>query len=244
MTAITLASPGVRLMSESTPLTPWYRQAAAAVPKHFILKSIGTTVFISLFFVLYFHVLKNPVYPTTVMPVIWVDHWIDFEPLALPVYLSLWFYVSLLPAFFATRTELYRYGLAMALMCIFALLIFYFWPTSAPTSDIDWAQHPNVDFLKKIDASGNAFPSLHVATAFYSGFWMHRLLRRFGGPLWIHGLNWIWCMAIIYSTLAIRQHVAVDAVAGMVLGGLVAWLSLSRRWLAQSSIEVGVGASE
>lgn len=48
-----------------TPLcqkAPWYRQAAKLIPKHMILKSIGTTVFISLFFVAYFHVLRYPVY--------------------------------------------------------------------------------------------------------------------------------------------------------------------------------------
>jgi membrane-associated phospholipid phosphatase len=231
-------------MSEPKPGAPWYRQAAAAVPHHFFLKSIGTTVFISLFFVLYFHVLKNPIYPSTVMPVIWIDHWIDFQPLALPVYLSLWLYVSLLPAFFVSRFELYRYGLAMALMCALGLVIFYVWPTSAPTPDIDWTRYPSVDFLKNIDASGNAFPSLHVATAFYSGFWMHRLLRRFSGPLWAHALNWTWCMAIIYSTLAIRQHVAVDAIAGMVLGGLGAWFSLSGWMPPRSPRPAEAGAPE
>ncbi|UUZ71359.1 hypothetical protein LP415_20210 [Polaromonas sp. P1(28)-8] len=34
------------------------------------------------------------------MPVIGLDQLISFEPLALPLYLSLWVYVSLLPAFF------------------------------------------------------------------------------------------------------------------------------------------------
>lgn len=231
-------------MSEPKSMIPWYRQAAAAVSQHFYLKSIGTTAFISVFFVLYFHVLRHPIYPSTVMPVIWIDHWIDFQPLALPVYLSLWLYVSIMPAFFAIRSELYRYGVAMALMCVFGLVVFYVWPTAAPAPDIDWAQYPTVDFLKNIDASGNAFPSLHVATAFYSGFWMHRLLRRFGGPLWVHALNWTWCMAIIYSTLAIRQHVAVDAVAGMVLGGLVAWLSLSDRVLTQLPLTADAGTPE
>ena len=244
MAVITLNSLGVRPMSEPKPLVPWYRQAAAAVPHHFFLKSIGTTVFISVFFVLYFHLLRNPTYSATVMPVIWLDHWVSFQPLALPAYLSLWLYVSLMPAFFATRSELYRYGLAMALMCAFGLMIFYVWPTAAPASDIDWAQYPNVEFLKDLDASGNAFPSLHVATAFYSCFWMHRLLRRFGGPVWVHALNWTWCMAIIYSTLAIRQHVAVDAVAGMVLGGLVAWFSLSGRMFPQPQRQAEAGAPE
>ena len=215
-----------------TPLchkTPWYAQAAAAIPHHLYLKSIGTTVFISAFFFAYFYVLRYPASAPTVMPVTGLDRLIGFEPLALPVYLSLWIYVSMLPAFFSARRELYRYGSAMALMCLAGLSIFYFWPTAAPAPDIDWTQYPDMHLLKSIDASGNAFPSLHVATAFYSGVWLHHLLRRFGGPLWIRLFNWAWCIAIIYSTLAIRQHVAVDVGAGLVLGGLTAWLSLRRR---------------
>jgi membrane-associated phospholipid phosphatase len=219
----------------SSAQTPWYRQAAAAIPQHLYLKSIGTTVFISVFFFAYFYLLRHPAYPPTVMPVTGLDRLIGFEPLALPVYVSLWIYVSVLPAFFSTRRELYRYGSAMALMCVAGLFIFYFWPTAAPAPDIDWTLYPDMDLLKNIDASGNACPSLHVATAFYSGVWFHHLLRRFGGPLWIRLLNWTWCIAIVYSTLAVRQHVAVDVGAGLVLGGLAAWLSLRHRLHAEAA---------
>ena len=205
---------------------PWYRQAVAAIPRHLVLKSLGTTVFISVFFLAYFYVLRHPAYPPTVMPVTRLDRLIGFEPLALPLYLSLWVYVSLLPLFFSARRELYRFGLSMALMCAFGLLVFYFCPTAAPVPEIDWTQYPDVVFLKTIDASGNACPSLHVATALLSGVWFHQLLRRFGAPLWIVLLNWSWCIAIVYSTLAIRQHVAVDVAAGLVLGAVAAWLSL------------------
>jgi membrane-associated phospholipid phosphatase len=114
----------------------------------------------------------------------------------------------------------------MAGMCLFGLIVFYFWPTAAPTADLDWPQSPNVIFLKNLDAAGNACPSLHVATAFFSGIWLHHLLRRIGTPLWMLVFNWIWCVGIVYSTLAIRQHVAVDALAGIVLGGLAAYLAL------------------
>jgi membrane-associated phospholipid phosphatase len=208
---------------------PWYRHITEAIPKHLYLKSIGTTIFISLFFGAYFYLLGNPAYPATVMPFTGVDRLIAFEPLALPVYISLWVYVSILPAFFADRRELLRYGLAMALMCLVGLSIFYFWPTAAPAPDIDWSRYRDMDLLKSIDASGNACPSLHVATALFSGMWLHRLLRRFGAPLWVLSINWIWCVAIIYSTLAIRQHVLVDVAAGLLLGALAAWLSMLYR---------------
>ena len=216
-------------MKENRPQLNWYQQAAKAVLKHVYLKSIGTTLFITVFFGAYFYLLKHPAYPITVMHITLLDHVIGFQPLALPIYLSLWLYVSLPPAFFSTRRELYGYGAAMALMCITALIIFYFWPTAVPVANIDWSHYPNVDFLKNVDASGNACPSLHVATAFFSGIWLHYLLRRFGAPPWILIINSIWCVAIIYSTIAIRQHVAVDIWAGLALAGLAGLISLRYR---------------
>ena len=216
-------------MNENSQQTPWYRQAAAAIPRHVYLKSIGTTLFISLFFGAYFYLLKVPAYPTTVMPVIVVDRLIPFQPLAFYVYITLWVYVSLPPTLLTTRRELYDYGLVMAAMCLAGLIVFYFWPTAVPAANIDWAQYPGVDFLKSMDASGNACPSLHVTAAVFSGIWLHHLLRRFGAPLWILIFNGAWCIGIVYSTLATRQHVAVDVLAGLVLGALAAYLSLRHR---------------
>ena len=216
-------------LNEDSQQMPWYRQAAAVIPIHMHLKSIGTMLFISLFFGAYFYLLKAPAYLTTVMPITVLDRLIGFQPLTLPMYISLWVYVSLPPALLATRRELYGYGLAMAGTCLAGLIVFYFWPTAVPAANIDWAQYPDVDFLKSMDASGNACPSLHVATAIFSGIWLHHLLRRFGTPLWMLTFNWTWCIGIIYSTLATRQHVAVDVLAGLVLGVLGAYLSLRQR---------------
>ncbi len=216
-------------LNEDSQQMPWYRQAAAVIPMHMHLKSIGTMLFISLFFGAYFYLLKAPAYLTTVMPITVLDRLIGFQPLTLPIYISLWVYVSLPPTLLATRRELYGYGLAMAGTCLAGLIVFYFWPTAVPAANIDWAQYPDMDFLKSMDASGNACPSLHVATAIFSGIWLHHLLRRFGTPLWMLTFNWTWCIGIIYSTLATRQHVAVDVVAGLVLGVLGAYLSLRQR---------------
>jgi membrane-associated phospholipid phosphatase len=216
-------------MTRATQAEPWYRQAATVIPRHLLMKSVGTTLFITLFFAAYFYLLHGPAYPTTVMPVTWLDRLIGFQPLALPMYLSMWVYVSLPPALLATRRELADYGLAMAVTCLAGLLVFYFWPTAVPAADVDWAQYPDLGFLKSMDASGNACPSLHVATAVFSAIWLHHLLRRFGAPLWLQGVNWLWCIGIIYSTLAIRQHVAVDVLAGLLLGLLTATVSSRQR---------------
>jgi membrane-associated phospholipid phosphatase len=193
------------------------------------LKSIGTMLFIGVFLGAYFYLLKEPAYPTTVMPVIFLDRLIGFHPLALPLYISLWVYVSLPPALLATRRELFDYGLVMAGACLAGLIVFYFWPTVVPAANIDWSRYPDVNFLKDLDASGNACPSLHVTSAVYSGICLHHLLRRFGAPLWILLFNSLWCVGIAYSTLAIRQHVAVDVLAGLMLGSLAAYLLLRYR---------------
>lgn len=223
------ASQGEQVLNENCAQTPWYRQAAAVISRHVYLKSIGTTLFIGLFFGAYFYLLKEPAHPTTVMPVIFLDRLISFQPLALPMYLSLWVYVSLPPALLATPRELYGYAMAMAGTCLAGLIVFYFWPTAVPATQIEWTRYPEVAFLKSMDASGNACPSLHVVTAVFSGIWLHHLLRRLGAPPWILVFNWAWCIAIIYSALATRQHVAVDMLAGLALGVPAAAVSLRYR---------------
>ncbi len=204
----------------------WYRQLAAVIAQHMLLKSLGTMVFIAVFFGAYFFLLKNPASAVTVMPLTGLDRLIGFEPRAMPLYVSLWVYVSLPPALLATRQALFAYARAMAGTCLIGLAIFYLWPTTVPVADIDWALYPGVDFFKNLDAAGNAFPSLHVATAVFSGVWLQVLLRRFDAPRWTRWLNALWCMGIVYSTLATRQHVAVDVAAGLLLGVLTATWSL------------------
>jgi membrane-associated phospholipid phosphatase len=204
----------------------WYRKAASLIWVHCYLKGLGTMLFIAVFFGAYFYLLKHPGSKPAVMPLIWLDHLVDFQPLALPIYLSLWLYVSLPPLLLGTRHELYHYGTAIGLMCIGGLAVFYFWPTAVPLADIDVALHPDMGFLKNVDASGNACPSLHVATAMFSGAWLHHLLKRIGAPKWLLFFNGGWCAAIVYSTLATRQHVAIDVAAGLLLGALAVVLSL------------------
>lgn len=204
----------------------WRSAVRTLIFRHVWLKAIGTMLFIGVFFGAYFYLLKHPASTPTPMPLVWLDSMIRFQPLALPVYLSLWIYVSLPPLFIDSRRELYGYGMAMGLMCGAGLAIFYFWPTVVPAPDIDWSRYPNMNFLKNIDAAGNAFPSLHVATALFSSIWLHRSLRRIHGPHWLTAVNALWCAGIIYSTMAIRQHVAVDVGAGLLLGAVAAWLSL------------------
>jgi membrane-associated phospholipid phosphatase len=210
--------------------TTWRQHVKIALTRDFFLKTFGLTLFISLFFVAYFHILRHPAYPTTMIPLTLMDKLIGFQPLALPLYLSLWIYIAAAPALIISRRELYEFTIAISLMCITGLALFYFWPTAISPADINWDLHPNMSFLKNIDASGNACPSMHVAAAFFSGMWISRILNRIKAPIWLKLLNIMWCAGIIYSTLATRQHVAIDVLGGLLLGSIAIVLTSIVFW--------------
>lgn len=194
--------------------------------RHTGLKAVGTTVFMTVFFLAYFELLKAPLFPPTPVPLTTLDRWIGFQPLALPVYASLWLYVSLPPAFIVDRRRLFAYGRAIGGLCLAGLLWFLLFPTVTPAALVDWDRYPGFAILKGLDANGNACPSLHVATAVFSGLWLHRQLRDMGAGRLLRQANALWCAGIVYSTLATKQHVALDVVAGLALGWLwqaVAW---------------------
>jgi len=45
-----------------------------------------------------------------------------------------------------------------------------------------------------------------------------RQLREVAAPAWARALNIAWAVAIVYSTMAVRQHVLVDVLGGLALG--------------------------
>ena len=78
-------------------------------------------------------------------------------------------------------------------------------------------------FLKGIDAAGNACPSLHVATAVFSWYWLNRRLPALGLGGGTRIFSTFWCVAIVYSTMATKQHMALDVVGGIGLALVFAW---------------------
>lgn len=190
-------------------------------------KALGTTLYITLFMVVYFTLLRHPLFPVRSMPLTALDRLIPFAPWSFALYASLWLYISLVPALL-NRRELPGYLAAVTTLSLLGFALFLFWPTAVPAPDIDWHAHPSVAFLKTVDAAGNACPSLHVAFAVLTALWLRRLLLLLRVPAWLQALNLLWCLGIAYSTLAIKQHVALDLYAGAALGALVAWPFLRR----------------
>lgn len=214
------------------------RDIAPRVLTWFWLKTFGVTAFISLFFVGYFHLLRNPRHEPFVMPLTALDAAIPFAPAALWPYLSLWFYVGIPPGMLLTVRELLRYGFWAAALCLTGLAFFYALPTAVPAlaTPIDVEQHRAFALLHGVDAAGNACPSMHVASAVFTSLWLWRLLGEIHAQRWLHGLNLAWVLLIMYSTVATHQHVVLDVVAGAALGAVFAALALAdrSRWLRRS----------
>lgn len=189
-----------------------------------LAKTAGITVFIWLFFVVYLHLLHHPARPVVEMPLTPLDHWIPAQPWAFWPYVSLWIYVGLAPALLPTLAAGMRYGLWAAALCASGLLFFWLWPTKVPPSaevlGADAITQAGLELLRGIDAAGNACPSLHVATAVFSGIWLGRLLAHAGAPMLWQSLNAAWLLAIAWSTIAVRQHVVWDVLAGAALGAI------------------------
>ncbi|MGJ7569462.1 phosphatase PAP2 family protein [Variovorax sp. RB2P76] len=206
----------------------WTADIWLRMRRHFLLKAVGTTVFTWLFFIGYFHLLRNPAFPVTVMPLTALDHLIAFQPYTLGAYLSLWLYVGVAPGLQLTFRELLVYGLWISGLCLTGLGIFYLWPTQIPPLPIDASGYPGFAMLQGVDAAGNACPSMHVAVAIFTAVRVHDVLRRARTPAFLYWINWFWFAAIAYSTLAVKQHVVLDVLAGALLGMAFALPSL--RW--------------
>ncbi len=189
------------------------------------LKAVGTTLGMSLFFAAYFQLLHHPASPPVEIALTWLDQLFGFHPLALVPYVALWPYVSLLPALLVERREMWGFAAGCAALSLAGLCAFRLWPTVTPPPGIDWSAHPSMLFLKNADQSGNACPSLHAAFAVFTCLWFARLLPRLGfGPLAQTG-NVLVAALIVWSTLGTKQHVALDALFGALLGSWVALLN-------------------
>lgn len=185
------------------------------------LKTLGITAYLTGFMFLYFTLLRHPLFPVTIMPLTGLDHLIDFAPWSLVLYVTLWFYISLVPSLLWSWSEMREYLRQVTLLGSLGFAIFLLWPTAVPDALVDWSAHGPMAFLKSVDAAGNACPSLHVAYAVLTAIWLQRLCRHLGAPTVVCVLNWLWCAGILYSTLATKQHVALDLYAGVLLGAVL-----------------------
>jgi membrane-associated phospholipid phosphatase len=219
---------------ESVVPRSWHRQGVERLMHLWFFKATGTAAFMAIFFYSYFAVLHSPIGTVAVMPLTRFDDWVVFWPPAFYLYASLWVYTALVPALQPSLVKLLAYGCGIGSLCLSALVVFSFFPTAVPYEFSSWFTDPSLSLLRSLDMAGNACPSLHVATAIFTAMAMHKLLRDLQSPPWVRHASWLWCALIVYSTMAIKQHVFWDVLAGLLLGLVFGWLySRLESWLVE-----------
>ena len=209
-------------------LAPWAVELISRIGKGFFRTTISTTLLTGLFFIAYFWVQRHPAYTPIMMPQTALDLSIPFQAPALLAYVSVWVYIGFGPGLQRTVREFTVYGLWLCGLCVSGLGIFYFWPTQVPRLVLPATSFPGFEMLHRIDESSNACPSMHVAVAVFTAVRVDEVLRLMRVPTQLRLINVGWFAAIVYSTLAIKQHLLIDVGAGAGLGLVFALMSL--RW--------------
>jgi membrane-associated phospholipid phosphatase len=139
------------------------------------------------------------------------------------IYLSYYALSGGLPWFLPDRASIRRYVVCVAVMVVVSFSAFLVLPTRVirPAMIGDGFA---MNLIVGLDGTMNACPSLHAAFIIsMSGLaW-----RVFGTaiPRWLIVFCSVWFAAVLYSTIAIRQHYVMDLVAGALTGGLAHWVA-------------------
>lgn len=176
------------------------------------------------FCVLYFLIGHHPVMRVHHLPLTWVDEVIGFHPYAwVWIYQSVYLPVNLIPILANRREDLWRFALGFAVISLFSFLVFVLIPIRGPqpivsdSTGMYW-------LLRQYDISLNSLPSLHASLLVYCLCFGARIFhRQLPRGLWMFFATW-GCL-ILYSTLAVKEHYAVDIASGVVLAlGVHFWI--------------------
>jgi hypothetical protein len=176
----------------------------------------------------YFALQRLELFPARLPPVTALDRAVAFEPLWIWPYVSIALLVAIAPMLATSRDALRRYVLGLAILCGVCFAVFLAVPVIGPRPSVmpDQALYR---FIVAVDRPTNSFPSLHVGLAVYSLLYCNRVLGPGGSRssrFLRQGLGALWGAAILYSTLATKQHWAIDLPPAIVIAAVayaLAW---------------------
>ena len=206
--------------------TSWYRQLGRRLKAHWRFKLIAVASIVAVFFAFYFLLLHYPVFRVRIVPNTMLDRVISFQPFALWLYASLFLYIALPSALLDNKRHLVVCLVVVSGLCLAGLLAFFLWPTGTPPKYLAPADHPVFAPLVAMDKPRNACPSMHAAFAVFTAIFIHWMASQLGRPHLVRWVSWLWCAGILYSTLATKQHVAIDLYTGSGLGAIWALVYL------------------
>jgi membrane-associated phospholipid phosphatase len=171
-----------------------------------------------MFAVIYLIPQHFPLFPVTAMPLLWIDQQIPFLPDAVYLYESLSLIISVAPWLMTTKAELHQYSKGLILMNLVGFCFFFFAPTLVLRPTVTQEVNMLYRVLIQLDNPLNAYPSLHVAYALFNAACCHVIFSTSAKSRIVQSFFWLWAVGIMVSTLLTKQHVFVDALAGVILG--------------------------
>jgi membrane-associated phospholipid phosphatase len=191
---------------------------------HWRLKLLLSVIFNCLFWTAYELMSRHAFFPPRTVPLTWLDLNVPFQPVPWGwIYLSQFSFTSVIPWLLSTKEGIRRYMAGLCFMTAVSFLFFLFFPVAAPRP-LDTGADLSMRWIITYDKLFNTFPSLHAGFLCYIGLLAWRLSGR-AMPLPLAAIGVAWGAAIMYATLATKQHYAVDLVAGGILGCVSDWLA-------------------
>lgn len=150
----------------------------------------------------------------------WFDRWVGIH------FHSIWLYTSFylllgLTGLLVERRVYLKYLYAVGWTAMAAHMIFLMLPNGLSREAIETQGAPAIyQWLVALDQPRNAFPSLHVALSVVAGLAVQSS-QRFSVAIKL--VAWLWVLGIIWSTIALGQHVIYDAISGTLIAVGVWW---------------------
>ena len=177
------------------------------------------------FWLCYFLLERLPDASVTKMPELAIDRMIPFQPGASFIYVTQFAIMPLVIWLMSSRHQLFLCCRGLALLVGISFVVFYFWPTSVARPQTAPGNHFLFDLIAGADLPRNACPSLHAAFGVFTVGCAWDLFRDWTNRRWLMAATGLWTVAVLASTLLIKQHVVLDLVAGGFLGMMSWWFA-------------------
>jgi len=151
------------------------------------------------------------------------------------IHFTYFFYYILLVApalllYWDDRTRFAQYIFDVSLLYLIQYTIFYMFPVVGPI-EMHYTKFPDgflfIPLMKILyvigDSPGGAMPSSHVSIAILAWYWLYKIK-----PLWAW-ISVFFVLCLVFSTVYLSFHYAIDAVIGFFLGVLFVLITESLR---------------
>ena len=176
----------------------------------------------ALYAAFYFSAQAFPQAPVQLVPHTQWDYQISLSVGWVWIYLIAYAYVPVVFLFLRQKKTVSLYAISYLVISIISVTVFMFYPTTLPR-DIYPTDNSlaglTLEWLRGLDKPMNCLPSLHVATAWQSSWWLYRERK------WPGIIGFIFSALVVWSTLAVKQHVVWDAITGSLVAFIAVYLS-------------------